>query len=359
MIVKLPYQVFALITLTAASTWPADSTLNAWFQRNHCTLAAHVCHYNANRREASETVVFPPGKTQARIHIQQATWQIDYELQSVKDRPDAMDLRLHFRVVDGSAKQSGVSLDLEFGDWSARNYVLLPGAVYNGNRFRVQRTPYPPLINVAGRRPDLPITINDLPRLNISAGGSRLEEFTGDLATPAVGFYSPGQQRGFWLLTDQRTRLGNMGLTVEESPDRSKGTVRVTAPLVREMRPTINGLIPSSDRGATWNAGDEITIRTRLYSFPAPRLQTLFDRFVEIRKDLTGPTTPRHMVPLSQIGQILEDKQNRENWNEAWGFYSLGAREPGESMNSIWQLGWVGGWVDARSLFPSCWPAAN
>ena len=341
MIIKLTYRV--LIALTAVTVWGADGTSGAWFQRNQCTLTARVSHFNGNRRDASQTAVFPPGKTQSRLTLQHGTWQCDYVMSPVKSRTDAVDLRLHFRLVAGSAPQTGVSLDLEFSDWSARNYVLLPGAVYNGNRFRVQRTPYPPMIKPADRRPDLPITINDLPRLNLSAGASRLEEFTGDLATPAVGFYSPGQQRAFWLLTDQQTRMGNAGLTVEESSDRSKGTVRITAPLVREMRPTINGLIPSSDRAATWNAGDEITIRARLYSFPAPRLQALFDRFLEIRKDLTGPTAPRHMVPLSQVWEILQDKQNRENWNEGWGFYSLGARGPGEPMYSIWQLGWVGG----------------
>ena len=122
-----------------------------------------------------------------------------------------MDLRLHFRLLEGSARETGVSLDLEFDQWSARNYVLLPGAVYNGNRFRSRRIPYPPMLDAADRRPDLPITINDIPRLNDSAGESRLEEFTGDLSTPAVGFYSPSKQRGFWLLTEQRTRLGQPG----------------------------------------------------------------------------------------------------------------------------------------------------
>jgi hypothetical protein len=57
----------------------------------------------------------------------------------VKDRPDAIDLRLRFRLVAGSAQETGVSLDLEFGNWSTRNYVLLPGAVYNGHRFCSRR----------------------------------------------------------------------------------------------------------------------------------------------------------------------------------------------------------------------------
>lgn len=235
----------------------------------------------------------------------------------VTDRPDAVNILVRFRLEKGFARETGVSLDLEFDQWSADNYVLLPDAVYNGNRFHSVQLAYPPMLPAADRRPDLPITINDILRLNRSAGESRLEEFTGDLATPGVGFYSPAKRIGFWLLTDQRTRLGNQGLMIKESIDRKKAIPRISAPCVREMRPTINGLIPSPDRAVAWNTGDEVTIRVRLYTFEAPRLQNLFDRFMEIRKDLTGPTALRHMVPLSQVWETLEDKYNREDWNSA------------------------------------------
>jgi hypothetical protein len=206
------------------------------------------------------------------------------------------------------------------------------------------------MVESAQRRPDLPILVNDIPRLNIDKGDSRLEEFTGDLATPAVGIYSPGMRRGFWLLTDQKTRVGNYGITVEESADRSRAKVMLIAPYLRRLRPTINGQVPSDDRGAAWQAEDEITLRLRLYSFKAPRLQELFDRFLVIRKDLTGATEPLNMIPMSQVFEILEDKLNRENWNEDWGLYSLGARGPGESPYSYWQLGWVGGIQNTLAL---------
>jgi hypothetical protein len=156
--------------------------------------------------------------------------------------------------------------------------------------------------------------------------------------------------RGFWLLTDQKTRVGNSGITVEESADRSGAKVMLVAPFLRRARPTINGQVPSDDRGAAWKAGDEITLRLRLYSFNAQNLQRIFDRFLVIRKDLTGPTEPARMIPMSQVFGILEEKLNRENWNENWGFYSLGARGPGQSPFGIWQLGWVGGIQNTLAL---------
>lgn len=314
-------------------------------------LLARICRYENTLPRATRAIELDPAGTAAReVLLDSSRWSCSSRESPVAGRPDAVDIVVRFRLEKGSVQQTGVSLDLEFGRWSADNYVLLPGAVYNGNRFRSVRIAYPPMLPAADHRPDLPITINDIPRLNNSAGESRLEEFTGDLATPAVGFYSPGMWRGFWILTDQQTRLGNQGLTIEESADRRKAMLRVSAPCVREMRPTINGLIPSTDRGATWNTGDEITIRVRLYTFEAPRLQSLFDRFVEIRKDLTGPTPLRHMVPLSRVWEILEDKYNRENWIDAWGFYSLGARHAGDPVAFIWQLGWVGGCQNTHAL---------
>jgi len=47
---------------------------------------------------------------------------------------------------------------------------------------------------------------------------------------------------------------------------------------------------PCGDTGADFPPGDEVTIRLRLFFFASPTVQTLFDRFVEIRRDLSGPT---------------------------------------------------------------------
>ena len=74
--------------------------------------------------------------------------------------------------------------------------------------------PYPPIWrDEADFRVDMPVTITDMPRLNRES--PKLVCNTGELATPCMAFYSPTQQRGALVFTEQQTRLGNSGLSVE------------------------------------------------------------------------------------------------------------------------------------------------
>lgn len=349
-------KLLALWTLLAGCLCAADAI--GRLAENHCTFAARLWQCRGNEMLGSARVPFENGVRQQQGQARGNTWKFSYSSTPVKDRSDSIDLRVRFKLVEGSAEETAVSVDLEFDEWAASNYVLLPGAVYNGNRFRARRTAYPPLLPPEDRRPDLPITINDVPRLEMGPGDSRIEESTGDLATPAIGFYSPRTHSAFWLLTEQRCRLGNLGLFVEESEDRQRAVIRVIAPAVRELRPSINGRVPSADRGAKWNQGDELTLHLRLAFFDAPKLQALFDRFADIRKDLSSapgsrqdrPAPAPHVLPFSQAWEILEDKFNRQNWNEAAGLYGLGGDANSGNMNSIWQLGWVGGGQSTQAL---------
>lgn len=343
-------------TLLAGCLCAADSS--TLLTGNHCTLAARLWQCRGNQMQGTARIGFENGVRQQQGQAHGNTWKFSYTSAPVKDRPDSVDLNVRFKLVAGSAEETAVSVDLEFDEWAPSNYVLMPGAVYNGNRFRARRIAYPPFLPPEDFRPDLPITINDVPRLERGPGDSRIEESTGDLATPAIGFFSPRTHKAFWLLTEQRTRLGNLGLFVEESEDRQRAVLHVMAPAVRELRPSINGRIPSSDRAAKWNKGDELTLHLRVAFFDAPKLQALFDRFADIRKDLNSapgspqdhPVSAPHLLPFSQAWDILQDKFNREHWNEAAGLYGLGGDANSRNMNGIWQLGWVGGGQNTAAL---------
>ena len=276
-----------------------------------------------------------------------AEWHCTARTLPVSGREGTFDLDLTFAVTSGFAESVGVGAVFDFDNWSLENYVLLPAAVYQGNNFAVADMKYPPLWRERNQfRADMPVTTTHLPRL--SADSTRIEQTTGDVSTPGLGFHSPSRQQGFLLLTTQQTRFGNSGLTVETSAGGHQGRFLVTAPCVREFRQDHCQAVPSDDRAANWEAGDSVTLRFRLCFFPAPDLQTLFERFGGLRKDL-NPSERKEELPFSAAWKLLEEKYHRDNWDERSGYFKMApnARTTYEMAQDplcfLWQLGWVGG----------------
>jgi hypothetical protein len=206
-------------------------------------------------------------------------------------------------VAEGAAREVAVAVELHERAWSREVFVMLPAAAYNGNRYPCRRYKYPPMVHEpADIGPDAPVLVTDVPRLNHEDGKpSRIQLLTGDLTTPAVCFHNPRSGEAVILLTEQGSPLGNHGITVEESLDRSSAVLRIEAPGVRRdtLYTMLNTATPSWDRGADWKTGDAVTLRFRLFRFPAADVQALYDRFAEVRKDLTGPVTLKHELPFS------------------------------------------------------------
>jgi hypothetical protein len=144
-----------------------------------------------------------------------------------------------------------------------------------------------------------------------------------------------------WLLTSQRTRLGDSGIDVEESDDRQQAVARLTAPFVRQrvMYKICDLQAPSVDRGADFATGDEVDMTFQLHSFPCHDVHALFDQLLEARKQL-APLKQKHQLPLSVAWKLLEEKYNRDNWLEPYGYYAV---EVSHAYRRAWTAGWVGG----------------
>ena len=318
--------------------------------RYRCKAEAQLSRYEGSHLLDRVTVPLPVehGKT-PEIAFGEAVWQCTTCVDRAPDREGALDLEVRFKLIAGEAAQCNVGVAFCFEDWSTDNYVLIPAAVYNGNRFESRSISYPPVLREPEDiGPDVPPIITDVPRLNLHEGPSRIQLLTGDGATPAVGFCAPGSGRGFWMLTDQQTRLGDSGITVEESDDRTQATLSIAAPGVRrDVKYTMcTTQTPCDDRGADFSAGDEVTIRLRLCFFEAAAVQALFDRFVDIRKDRSGPTRLKHELPFSTAMAMVEDRFNRSgfNWIEEYGFYTY--RNPTHYFGT----GWAGGMIHTYPL---------
>lgn len=270
-----------------------------------------------------------------------ATWGLTLQSAPRAERAGALGYTLSARVVAGRAVACTLAVEWTFADWSTQNFVLMPAAVYAGNRFDVRHQRYAPMFtDPADIIVNPPTVITDVPRLNAGAGASRVHVLTGDMATPAVGIRLAERSEGFWLLTEQGSALGNHGLQLEESEARTRAVLRLEAPGVRETVYTMmSTMSPSDDRAADWDEGGGVTLRFQVECFSCATVQALYDRFARLRLDLSGAAVLQHGLPLS-ANYALHAAVHARCWNPE-GYYAL--TENATSAHGDWQLGWVGG----------------
>jgi hypothetical protein len=256
------------------------------------------------------------------------------------------ELEVTFRLVAGEADSAGVAVAFDFVGWSRDNYVLVPAVVYDGNRFHALGGGYmPPYPRYMFFNPKLPLTMSNNPRLSVELGqASKIELLTGNAATPAMCFFAPAEKHGFILLTEQKTRFGNNGLFIEENAAQDRITFVVSAPGVRERAAEFGGFRPSGDVGADWKPGDSVTLRFRVYSFGADSIPALLEKFMVVRKALTGPNQPRNLVPMSKVSETIVPR-----FKARWMTVPAGSYYACENSRDF-QLGWVSGFMQTPLL---------
>lgn len=270
-------------------------------------------------------------------------WNSELRCAPVPGEKDAIDLTLTFKLTEGLAKSSGFAVAFDFTNWSADNYLMVPASVYNGNRNNVVFRDYATGLDRSNLyKKDIQLTTNDLPQLSPETGKiSRVEVSTCNATTPAICFYNKKLRHAFILLAEQGTRIGNRiidnGLIIEENLDRSCATLVISAPGVRERKPEFIGFSKSPDRGIDWRTGDKLTMHLRMYCFKTPDIPGLFEKFMSVRKAVTGVNHPRNLIPFSEITRLMtNDIDNRFFSGKDYQFYCP------ENANWI-SFGWIGG----------------
>ena len=301
------------------------------------SLRLLACWYEGAKLVTSQPVVA------GELRAADSRWTSDIRTTPVPGDKDTLDLAITIKLTDGTAKSAGVAVAFDFADWSAENYVLIPASVYNGNRNRIEERGYCTGFNAEDfYNKDLPLTTVPLPQLSPDSGKtSKLEVSACNAATPAICFFDRKKKRGFIVLAEQGIRENGQvldnGLMIEESPDRSRATLVVSAPGVRERKPEFIGFSASPDRGIDWKADKEVTLRLRVYSFETPDIPGVLEKFMTVRKAVTGPNHPRNLIPFSEVVRLMTERIDRR-WHEsvAGQYYC-----PENSADLC--LGWIGG----------------
>ncbi len=313
----------------------------AYGQKQITQIQPVVCYFQGTE-QTGELVMKP--ENQSRIKDNNgAEWMLSLKESKVAGQPDATDFLLTWTLLKGQASEVAVGVKFPFEDWSAENYVFIPAAIYNGNRFDIKNIGYPPYwYDPSEWRLDMPTTITPAPTLGKGDHHAKIELNTGNASTPLMAFHSAKKQTGWMVLTTQESHLGNHGLFVEENENRTQATFSIMTPAVRKTRATGNGFAPSGDKAPDWKQGDTVSLRFRIYTFKAPSLQHMLNRFSEVRKDL-NPSKRVEVLPFSEAWALENNLYQSNRWDEKIHMYWLSDVGANTSWNFIWQLGWCGG----------------
>ena len=316
------------------------------------TLCAALRQFDHARQNVLTTSITAPLSSghKTRVNLSNSSWLVAHKIKRVPKSQSACDIEIIFRCLKGGLRNSAVGVELEFDQWSSENYVLLPAAAYNGNRFLSRKIPYSPkLYFVQDIGPDKPAIITDVPRLNPGEGLSRIQERSGSMSVPAIGFHDAKHKKGFLLFTQQGNESGDYGISIEETRQRDRAIISITSPVVRELHSyrICDNEFPSLDQPCDFKAGDEVKISFRVHEFAAPKLQDFFDKFAAVRKELISPNKTKTALPFSACMELQEKKFNRDNFVPKHGYYSVGPRQ---NFLQDWQIGWTGGMISTYPL---------
>lgn len=317
---------------------------------NNLSLSAQLTQYDTQHfnKVISQKKVRLNSAT-ATLFLDSSNWVVTKKI-SPTETNNGYNINLVFKCLSGRAASSSVSLVLGFDDWSVKNYVLMPAALYNGNRVKAIVHPYLSfLMDTQDIGPDKPQVVSDIPRLNIKNGPSRVQQRSGDMSTPAIGFHNPTNNSGFWLLTKQGNGIDDYGIDIEENNQRTHASISITSPVVRENFQYIiaDMQAPATDKPANFSAGDSVVLSAKIYFFTSPNVQALYNKFTQIRNDLIPQGKVNYAIPFSAAFKIQEEKFNRQNFEPTFGYYSVGMRE---NYYQDWQIGWTGGMISPYPL---------
>ncbi len=251
-----------------------------------------------------------------------------------------------------------VGMEWTFDGWRDDIYVLLPGALYAGNRFEALKVPYSPRYPAERAGPDMPLLISDVPRLERNpALPSRVQLLAGDLAWPAFAWWDPRAGKAFLLTAPSHTTWGQTGWELAEPAGHARLSFRLTAPGIRTRRYAhMRTDHPSQDSGYMPRPGEELRLTARVEEWSAPRIGDFFARvFARWHAELRPDSIPA-TFSLSQAYDLIVEKYERENWVADWGLYLT---VPDPANRYPYQTGWCGGGIAAHALLSAPAPCVR
>lgn len=250
-----------------------------------------------------------------------------------------------------------VSLALEYtrDNWKKTEYVFMPGAVYDGNRMESIKIPYPPYH--AGKTDGKwDYVITDIPHLDREKKESQIQFRSGDMTTPAMGYYDREKKTGQFILADHEIHGEYSGFTITEKEN--SASFRVSVPAVREEKKYFFGELPdgsgfyptcdfpSDDEGILLKKGEKLCLKVRQYQMEANSIPEYLRKCNDIREILEQGKS-FCSIPFSTAYAAVKKSYQEHHFTEE-GYYRVGTET--EVPPAYWQAGWVGGGMNTCSF---------
>jgi hypothetical protein len=276
-----------------------------------------------------------------------AEWRWHVESTGNAQEPGGARWSCRAEVVAGSAAAVAMGAELRVEDWSRECHLLVPGAVYGGNRFESVPVPYSPRYPAARTGPDAPALVADIPRLSIRGEATVLAWKSGEAALPALGWFDPRKRCATLLLVPQSVDEPETGFFCEENGSGDSLSVRVMSPSVRPRRYRhMHAAAASGDVGIDLAEGQSLALTVCVWTFPAEDVQALHDRLFDLRS-LAGPASAPATLPWSEAWRLVVEHYDRDMWDEPAGLYRTDCRP---DSRHPYQTGWCGGLIAQYAL---------
>jgi len=328
------------------------------------SLEGFIAGHEGARRTWLTTAPFTGSGTDVEVHHETSRWHLAGEMRPRAD--DEFQLSLEAQPATADAPTASFGLKLTDPDWSTENYVLVPGAVYAGNRFQSNRYAYsPPLLGPSFADPERTPWINDLPRLSQGTEPSHLEQLSIDGSIPGLCIFFPKRKKALHLLLPQATESGPIGIEVIENEARDQAEILLSAPgIYHERSYTINGFVRSEQCLPDWPQDRRQRLELQLIWRDCWSIEQLFAQLFELRS-VAFPQHPtlHNEFCFSSAWDLLHRKHNATNWRESMGLYQVNIHNDPPNANTLFQLGWCGGGIttlpmlqgaDPRSVERAC-----
>ncbi len=221
---------------------------------------------------------------------------------------------------------SKVVIDVKFHD---DDFIFIPAACYDGNRFRCLKKNYPPIFTPEEAKLDMETCITDVPRLNPDGSG-KIELTTGDAAVSCIGVYKRCENKGYLLFTIQEINGKNIGLAYQD------GKMILTYPAKREEIYQIFAM----HKNDVPYVEEESEIPYKLLEFECKSMEEFYEKFFDNRKIMGMDDTLPPVLSKEEQWQVHAEKYDNYCWRENGEYY---AANGGNSPSANWQPGWIGG----------------